>query len=65
MREHFKDFWMVYFAAAFLVGVFGVIAVTDWDHRRAEANCYDQDKILVDTDAGPRCASLHEMSAAS
>ena len=62
MRNHFEDFWGLYVAAAFAISLIGLGVFSDHQHQKAVAACYDQGKILVDTSAGPRCASLLDIS---
>lgn len=60
MRNHFEDFWGVYLCVAVTLAITALMAIADQQHRKAVAACYDQGKILVDTDAGWRCAILFE-----
>jgi hypothetical protein len=62
MRNHFQDFWGLYVIVAVCAAICTLLVIADQQHRQAVRDCYDQGKILVDTDAGPRCASLLDIS---
>jgi hypothetical protein len=65
MRNHFEDFWGLYLVVAIIAAIFTLLVIADQHHRQAVSACYDQGKILVDTDAGWRCASLLDMGDAA
>jgi hypothetical protein len=62
MRNHFEDFWGLYAILGFCAALLALLIIVDTRHRAAVNNCYDQGMILVETDAGHRCAPLDTLS---
>lgn len=58
MIDHLSDNWGFYICAVICGGLIWVgVSAAAYDHAATEA-CYAQNMVVVDTDAGKRCASL-------
>lgn len=61
MRDHLKDYWFGYAMAALCLGLLWLItSLLERDQRRINY-CYDRGSVLVQTDAGTRCAPLYSL----
>ena len=61
MRYHFQNFWGLYL---FLISFAGLIAIAfnaSIEEQRRVNYCFDRGSVLVQTDAGPRCAPLYSL----
>lgn len=58
MLDHLFDNWGYYLCVALLGGlIWGVFAINS-DETARVTSCYAQNMVVVETDAGFRCASL-------
>ena len=59
--EHIEDYWFFYVAVAALMLMFtGIVIAVNKSEQWAEA-CLERGMILVDTDAGGRCAAPNSL----
>jgi len=58
MKHHIKACWLAYAAFAALAALLALIASMATTRQHRLAACYAKQMILIDTDAGPRCAPL-------
>ena len=58
MRDHIEDNWGFYAVGLVLVAFIWLLVASVNQTNGWKTYCYDRGAILVDTDAGPRCAPL-------
>ena len=61
MRYHFQDFWPLYVIGFLLLAVIAAAANASFEEQRRVNYCFERGSVLVDTDAGPRCAPLYSL----
>lgn len=61
MRYHFENYWGFYAFFIGLAGLLWLVAAVDSEQDRRIAYCYERGSVLVQTDAGPRCAPLYSL----
>ena len=61
MRDHFGNYWFLYVAAS-LFGLMITIAINaNITEQRRINYCFDRGMVLVDTNAGNRCAPINTL----
>ena len=61
MRYHFQDYWPMYVIGFLFLGGLTLAANASIEEQRRVNYCFDRGSVLVDTDAGPRCAPLYSL----
>lgn len=61
MRDHLKEYWGFYAFSVAALAIFWARVSDVREDNRHKAYCYDRGSVLVDTDAGPRCAPLYSL----
>ncbi len=61
MRDHLEDYWGFYVFVTLFVALLLTAFNVSAENNRRKAYCYDRGSVLVDTDAGPRCAPLYSL----
>lgn len=61
MRDHFEEYWGFYAFGILFAALIWVAFSVSIENNRRKAYCYDRGSVLVDTDAGPRCAPLYSL----
>lgn len=61
MRDHLEDNWGFYAVGLVTVAFIWLLVVSVNQNNERQAYCYDRGAVLVDTDAGPRCAYVEAL----
>lgn len=61
MRYHFQDYWPMYVIGFLFLGGLTLAANASIEEQRRVNYCFDRGSVLVQTDAGPRCAPLYSL----
>lgn len=61
MRDHFEEYWAFYVFGTLFAILIGAAFNVSAETNRRKAYCYDRGSVLVQTDAGDRCAPLYSL----
>lgn len=61
MRYHFQNYWPLYVFGLLFISLIAIAANASIEDQRRVNYCFDRGSVLVQTDAGPRCAPLYSL----
>lgn len=61
MRDHLADYLPMYVISGLIIALIIVSFNVNAEQNRRANYCYDRGSVLVDTDAGQRCAPLYSL----
>ena len=61
MRDHLESYWGVYLFLVLFAGLIVVAFNASIEEQRRVNYCFDRGSVLVQSDAGPRCAPLYSL----
>ena len=61
MRDHLESYWGIYLFLIFFAGLIAIAINASIEDQRRVNYCFDRGSVLVQTDAGPRCAPLYSL----